>query len=181
MNRLKNNAIQEGIFFLLIGGTLLGYSLESYGKSFNKDWSQSPYLFPILVAGAFMLLSVSLLANGMRQVQAEAARLVSLAPQDGPTALLKKKGGAWLPVVIVLGMSLLYYASMAVLQFPYITFGILAWSFTISTFEIVTFVYLVAMMLYLGVRKLLILIPVPLVTTLFLSIAFRALLHVLLP
>ena len=77
--------------------------------------------------------------------------------------------------------SLIYYLALAVLRIPYITFGILSWSLTISNFEVCTFIFLVAMMLYLGVRRIPVLAAVPLGTTLFLSVAFRAMLHVLLP
>lgn len=38
--------IAEGIYFGGSGILLLSYSLMSYAKSFNKAWSQSPYLFP---------------------------------------------------------------------------------------------------------------------------------------
>ena len=86
-----------------------------------------------------------------------------------------------IPVLVVLGMSLIYYLALAVLRIPYITFGILSWSLTISNFEVCTFIFLVAMMLYLGVRRIPVLAAVPLGTTLFLSVAFRAMLHVLLP
>ena len=48
-----NHSVQEGIFFLLVGAALLGYAVTSYGKAFNKDWNQSPYLFPLMVAAAF--------------------------------------------------------------------------------------------------------------------------------
>ena len=45
-----NHAVQEGILFLLLGGALLWHGLDGYNQAFIKDWSQSPYLFPVLVA-----------------------------------------------------------------------------------------------------------------------------------
>ena len=64
---------------------------------------------------------------------------------------------------------------------PYVTIGIFSLMYTFSTYEVATVVFLAAMMAFMSVRKLPILIFVPLGTTLFLSIAFRTLLHVLLP
>ena len=44
-----------------------------------------------------------------------------------------------------------------------------------------TVVFLIAMMIFMGVRKIPVLVFVPIGTTLFLSLAFRTFLHVLLP
>ncbi|MDD3252887.1 MAG: tripartite tricarboxylate transporter TctB family protein [Lachnospiraceae bacterium] len=180
---LRNHSIQEGILFLLLGGALLVHGLDSNSKAFNQDWSQSPYLFPVLVAVLVGALSISLLYQGMR-AGAKACgsqQAAQSAPASAVSTPDQAQKGQWLPVVIVVGMSLLYYLALGMLKIPYITFGILSWSLTVSNFEIVTFVFLVAMMLYLGVRKILVLAAVPVCTTLFLSVAFRALLHVLLP
>jgi hypothetical protein len=84
-------------------------------------------------------------------------------------------------VLVLLAITLAYYLALALLKIPYITFGILSWSLTISNFEIVTVVFLIAMMLYLGVRKVPVLVLVPICTSLFLSVTFRSMLHVLLP
>lgn len=169
--RSFNKLIQEGIFFLLLGAGLLWYSLNFYNQSFNKDWSQSPYLFPMLVAVIFGILAVSLLVQGVKKWGNESLE----------AAAEKKNSGRILEVLVILGISLLYYLAMAVLKIPYITFGILSWSFTVSNFEVLTLIFLAAMMLYLGVRKIAVLVIVPVGATLFLSIVFRALLHVLLP
>ena len=61
---LQNHALQEGIFFLLMGGALLFYGLDSHSKSFNKDWTQSAYLFPVIVALLLGALAVMLLVQG---------------------------------------------------------------------------------------------------------------------
>lgn len=166
-----NHGIQEGILFLLLGGALLWYSLDAQSSSFNKDWSQSPYLFPALVAVLVGVLSLSLLYQGVSAMGKAAA------PQSAGAVPAKQT----IPVLVVLAMSLLYYLSLAVLKIPYITFGILSWSLTVSNFEVCTLLFLVVLMLYLGVRKAAVLAAVPLCTTLFLSVAFRAMLHVLLP
>ena len=75
----------------------------------------------------------------------------------------------------------IYYLALAELKIPYITIGIFSFLYTFSTFEVATIVFLAVMMAFMGVRRLRILLLVPLGTTLFLSIAFRAMLHVLLP
>lgn len=165
-----NHSLQEGILFMLLGGALGYYSIESYGKSFNKDWSQSPYLFPILVAVLFCALAVSLLVQGIRQRDLEIAKTTN-----------KNEGKQWLRVLTIMAISLGYYFAMMLLKIPYITFGVLSWSFTIANFEVVSLIFLVVMMFYLGVRKPIVLILVPAGTILFLSIIFRAMLHVLLP
>lgn len=185
-----NHAVQEGILFLLLGGALLWHGLDGYNRAFIKDWSQSPYLFPVLVAVLMGALSFSLLYQGMKAMQgggatAGAGRRMSDDAQAIAGAGGEKKADSpakqTIPVLVVLGMSLIYYLALAVLRIPYITFGILSWSLTISNFEVCTFIFLVAMMLYLGVRRIPVLAAVPLGTTLFLSVAFRAMLHVLLP
>ena len=59
--------------------------------------------------------------------------------------------------------------------------GKTSFAYTFSTFEVVTVVFLIAMMVFMGVRKIPVLVFVPIGTTLFLSLAFRTFLHVLLP
>lgn len=197
-----NHGVQEGMFFLLLGGALLWHGLENHSKAFIKDWSQSPYLFPVLVAVLLGVLAVSLLYQGMwaeggAQSAVTAPGPVAAGapgpaagtpdPAAGTPAPAASAPGIARPcrqpvqVLAVLGMSLVYYLALAMLKIPYITFGILSWSLTVSNFEVCTLVFLAVMMLYLGVRRVRILIAVPIGTTLFLSVAFRSMLHVLLP
>ena len=58
MKNKVSSLIAEGILFCGSGILLLSYSLMSYAKSFNKAWSQSPYLFPALVGAALIGLSL---------------------------------------------------------------------------------------------------------------------------
>ena len=81
----------------------------------------------------------------------------------------------------MLVLCVIYYAVLMYLKMPYITVGIFTFFLTFSTFEVATWLFLIVMMMYMGVRKPVILIPVPLGVTLFLSIAFRTMLNVLLP
>lgn len=160
-----NHAVQEGVFFLLLGGSLLFYSLDSYSKSFNKDWTQSPSLFPVVVSVLMGLLAIIVLAGGIREKNAQAAAAKGNTKQ----------------VLIILGMSLLYYLALAVIKMPYLAVTAFSLTFTLSTFEVATCVFLLVLMLYLGVRSKPVLIAVPVGSTVFLSIMFRTLLRVLLP
>ena len=91
---------------------------------------------------------------------------------------MKKKKKLKLPKILI---CVLYYAALAFIKVPYVTIGILSFAYTFSTFEVVTIVFLIAMMTFMGVRKIPVLVFVPIGTTLFLSLAFRTFLHVLLP
>ena len=159
-----NNALQEGIFFLLLGGWLLYYSLDAYGKSYIKDWAQSPSLFPVIVSGLLLLFGVILLYQG---AQARAAA--------------EKKGGHTLRVLILLAMSFAYYFALSAVKLPYMALTVGSLSFALSTFEVTTVLFLAAMMAFLGVRSKPMLVFVPIGTSLFLSVMFRTLLRVLLP
>lgn len=162
--RFLNHALQEGIFFLLISGALLWYSLESYSSSFNKDWSQSPSLFPVVISLLLGVLSVILLVQGVREKAAD-----------------RPSGGRLVQTLIVIGISLLYYLALSVIKMPYLAISVSSLVLNLSTFEVATIVFLLGLMLYLGVRSLPVLVAVPLGTTVFLSVMFRTLLHVLLP
>lgn len=160
-----NNAMQEGLFFLLLSGWLLWYSLDAYGKSYIKDWAQSPSLFPVLVSGLLALFGVIILRQGLASRDASAG----------------KKGGNTLQVLIILGMALAYYLALAVIKLPYMAVTAAGMTFALSTFEVVTVVYLIVMMYYLGVRNKTVLVCVPICSSVFLSVIFRTMLRVLLP
>lgn len=170
-----HSLIIEGIVFCGSGLGLLSYSLSSYGKAFNKSWAQSPYLFPLIVSFGLIVLSIWLIGEGLR-----ASKKTGTAP-DQAAQIAVPPSDKIRSVVVVLVICVLYYAALAFLKIPYITVGVLSFQYTFSTFEVVTLVFLGAMMGYMGVRKPAVLLLVPVGTTLFLSIAFRALLHVLLP
>jgi len=142
----------------------LWYSVDAYGKSYIKDWAQSPSLFPLIVAVLLALLGAVILMQGLRKT----------APSVG-------KGGRAREVLILLGMSLAYYLALSVIRLPYLAVTLGTLSFAFSTFELATVVFLAAMMFYLGVRSRPVLIALPLGMTAFLSVMFRTLLHVLLP
>ena len=162
---LQKHALQEGVLFLLLGGALLGYGLDSHSRSFNKDWTQSAYLFPVIVALLLGVLAVLLLVQGVRQAGAQQ----------------RAAGGEGRRVLAVLGLTLAYYVALAVIRLPYLAVTVASLTLTLSAFEVATLVFLLVLMLYLGVRSAKVLLSVPLATTVFLSVMFRTLLHVLLP
>ena len=162
---LQNHALQEGMLFLLLGGALLHYGLDSHSNSFNKDWTQSAYLFPVIVALLLCALAVMLLVQCVRQVNEQR----------------RAAGGESRRVLAVLALTLLYYVALAVVRLPYLAVTVFSLTLTLSTFEVATFVFLLVMMLYLGVKNRKVLAIAPLATTAFLSVMFRTLLRVLLP
>lgn len=175
MKNKIHSLIVEGIVFCGSGLVLLSYSLSSYAKGFNKSWAQSPYLFPLIVALAMIGLSLWIVGEGVTAMKKEAA-----VPNDRKVSKAEKtETRRW--VVIALILCVLYYAALAFINVPYVTIGILSFAYTFSTFEVVTIVFLIAMMIFMGVRKIPVLVFVPIGTTLFLSLAFRTFLHVLLP
>ena len=175
MKNKIHSLIVEGIVFCGSGLVLLSYSLSSYAKGFNKSWAQSPDLFPLIVAIAMIGLSLWIVGEGVTAMKKEAA-----VPNDRKVSKAEKtEKRRW--VVIALILCVLYYAALAFVNVPYVTIGILSFAYTFSTFEVVTIVFLIAMMIFMGVRKIPVLVFVPIGTTLFLSLAFRTFLHVLLP
>lgn len=206
MKNKIHSLIVEGVLFCGSGLGLLSYSLLSYEKSFNKNWAQSPYLFPLLVGLAMTGLSIWLIGEGVQASGKEAAyadgrRAAGAgntesgnteagntesenAEETNTEAANTRKEifvGQISGVMVALVLCGIYYLLLANLRIPYVTIGIFSFMYTFSTFEVATVVFLAAMMAFMGVRRLPVLFLVPLGTTLFLSIAFRTLLHVLLP
>ena len=60
-----NQAMQEGLLLLLLGGWLLWYSIDAYQHSYIKDWLQSPSLFPVIVSCVLGLLGVIVFSQGL--------------------------------------------------------------------------------------------------------------------
>ena len=173
MKNKVSSLIAEGILFCGSGILLLSYSLISYAKAFNKAWSQSPYLFPALVGAALIGLSIWIMGQGVLAMK-----------RAGNGITLKEKTDSKGKMARVLGVLVLcgiYYLVLGEVSIPRVTIGILSFSITISIFEVATVIFLIAMMWFMKVRKVAVLVLVPIWTSLFLSIAFRTCLHVMLP
>lgn len=163
-----NHAVQEGILFLMVSGGLMGYSLDAYSKSYNKDWTQSPSLFPMVIAVLLGILAIVLLAQGLRS-------------GTDATAEKGKKGKQGFRAALLLFLVLAYYAALALIDLPYLGVTVMGLTFSVSIFEIATAAFLLAAMAVLGVRSRAMLAGAPLVTAAALSVMFRTLLRVLLP
>jgi hypothetical protein len=66
---LKNKHIQDSCFVFLCGAALLWYSLAEHYGGPAVEWKMSPSLFPSLVSVFLLLLSVSLLFEGLREIK----------------------------------------------------------------------------------------------------------------
>ena len=173
MKNKVSSLIAEGILFCGSGILLLSYSLISYAKAFNKSWSQSPYLFPVLVGAALIGLSIWIMGQGVLAMKRVGNGFSLKEKKDS-----KGKMSRVLGVLVLCG---LYYLVLGEVSIPRVTIGILSFSITISIFEVATVIFLIAMMWFMKVRKVAVLVLVPIGTSLFLSIAFRTCLHVMLP
>lgn len=173
MKNKVSSLIAEGILFCGSGILLLSYSLISYAKAFNKSWSQSPYLFPALVGVLLIGLSIWIMGQGVLAMKRAGNGTTPAKAADS-----KGKAARVLGALILCG---LYYLALAEVSIPRVTIGILSFSITISIFEVATVVFLIAMMWFMKVRKVAVLVLVPIGTSLFLSVAFRTCLHVMLP
>ena len=173
MKNKVSSLIAEGILFCGSGILLLSYSLISYAKAFNKSWSQSPYLFPVLVGAALIGLSIWIMGQGVLAMKRVGNGITLKEKTDS-----KGKMARVLGVLVLCG---LYYPVLGEVSIPRVTIGILSFSITISIFEVATVIFLIAMMWFMKVRKVAVLVLVPIGTSLFLSIAFRTCLHVMLP
>ena len=173
MKNKVSSLIAEGILFCGSGILLLSYSLISYAKAFNKAWSQSPYLFPALVGAALIGLSIWIMGQGVLAMKRAGNGITLKEKTDS-----KGKMARVLGVLVLCG---LYYLVLGEVSIPRVTIGILSFSITISIFEVATVIFLIAMMWFMKVRKVAVLVLVPIGTSLFLSIAFRTCLHVMLP
>ena len=173
MKNKVSSLIAEGILFCGSGILLLSYSLISYAKAFNKSWSQSPYLFPVLVGAALIGLSIWIMGQGVLAMKRVGNGITLKEKTDS-----KGKMARVLGVLVLCG---LYYLVRGEVSIPRVTIGILSFSITISIFEVATVIFLIAMMWFMKVRKVAVLVLVPIGTSLFLSIAFRTCLHVMLP
>ena len=177
MKNKVSSLIAEGILFCGSGILLLSYSLISYAlysiyaKAFNKSWSQSPYLFPALVGAALIGLSIWIMGQGVLAMKRAGNGITLKEKTDS-----KGKMARVLGVLVLCGLYLVLEVSI-----PRVTIGILSFSITISIFEVATVIFLIAMMWFMKVRKVAVLVLVPIGTSLFLSIAFRTCLHVMLP
>jgi len=125
-NLLHTASFQDSIFVGLCSAALLIYSLyHHYFDRNTSDWKTSPYLFPVLISVFGLLLTVSLIADGLKEMR-------SGEVEKKDTGSKKNLVG----VLVLIAASLAYYFLLPILHFiP------------------ATIIFLVALFLYLGERK----------------------------
>ncbi len=148
---IYNRNIQDAILFFILAAALMIYSLVNNYSTANMEWKTSPYLFPVLIAVFIGALSYSLLADGIRQMKA--------GEED-----VKKTAAKWNGVLFTIAASIIYYGIMRIV-----------------TFVPATILFLVAMLVYLGERRIWLVGLVSVISSLAIYVIFGMLLNVMLP
>lgn len=146
--RIRNRrALLEGLCFLTLALALLWHALHSHAHGIPVGWELSPSLFPLLIAGFLLVLSLALIREGFHS-----------SAQEDQTAF------NWRPVLVTVLAALAYFLLMPRLGFV-----------------LATACFLAGMMVYLGERRPLLLILLPLCFSAGVYLLFARLLHVMLP
>ena len=146
---LNTRSLLEGALFLALALGLLVYALHSHFSGIPVAWTLSPSLFPLLIGGLLLVLSISLLYQGFRGRAED-------APDPPPVS--------WGRAAVTMGAALACFLLMPLAGFVLATAG-----------------FLLFMFLYLGERRPVLLILLPLGFSSALYLLFGKLLHVLLP
>lgn len=64
---IKNKTVREGALFFVCAAALLVYSFRRHYAGISVEWKLSPYLFPILTGVLLLILSVCLIAQGVKE------------------------------------------------------------------------------------------------------------------
>ena len=107
---LKNKNIQDSCVIFLCGAGLLCYALYSHYNGPRVEWKMSPSLFPVIVSAFLMLLSVSLLFDGLYQIREEKK---SASGGSGGAAQKAK----FKPVLVTIALSIAYFVVMRYITF----------------------------------------------------------------
>lgn len=148
---IYNKNIQDAVLFTILAVALLIYALVNHYSAGNIEWKMSPYLFPVLIAVFIAALALSLVADGIRQLKTGEADE-------------KKTAVKWKGVLFTIAASVVYYGIMRIV-----------------TFVPATILFLVAMLYYLGERRLWLIGLVSVISSLSIYVIFGLLLNVMLP
>ena len=153
-NLLHTASFQDSIFVGLCSVVLLIYSLYHHNFDNNtSDWKTSPYLFPVLISVFGLLLTVSLIMDGLQEMRSGEEK--------------KKDTGSkrnLVGVLVLIAASLAYYFLLPILHFI-----------------AATIIFLAALFIYLGERKWWKIALLAVVTTLAIYALFGMGLNVRLP
>lgn len=115
---LRSPSFQDSIFVGVCSAGLLAYSLyHHYFDRNTSEWKTSPYLFPTLIAVFGLLLTVSLITDGLRECRAGGEE--------------KKAGGRknFVGVLVLIAAALAYYFLLPLIHFIPATLLFLAFLF----------------------------------------------------
>ena len=123
---LHTASFQDSIFVGLCSAVLLAYSLyHHYFDRNTSEWKTSPYLFPTLISVFGLLLTFSLIMDGLQELRAGEVK-------KKDTGSKKNLVG----VLVLIGASVAYYILLPILHFiP------------------ATIIFLTGLFIYLGERK----------------------------
>lgn len=122
---LHQPSFQDAVFVGLCSVGLLAYSLyHHYFDNNTSEWKMSPYLFPTLISVFGLLLTLSLVADGLNEMR---------SPEQREESSSKKN---LIGVLVLVAAALIYYILMPIL-----------------TFIPSTVLFLAALFIYLGERK----------------------------
>lgn len=122
---LHQPSCQDAVFVGLCSVGLLAYSLyHHYFDNNTSEWKMSPYLFPTLISVFGLLLTLSLVADGLNEIR---------SPEQQEESSSKKN---LIGVLVLVAAALIYYILMPIL-----------------TFIPSTVLFLAALFIYLGERK----------------------------
>lgn len=150
-NYLSNRNIQDAFLFFIFATALMVYSLVNHYSTTKLEWKLSPYLFPVLIAVFIGALSFSLLTDGLRQIK------------SGEKSQ-KKAAINWKGVLFTIGISIVYFSTIKFIKFVPSTI-----------------LFLVALFLHLGERRIWLIALISVVCSFSLYIIFGVMLHVMLP
>lgn len=147
----SNKNVKEAILFFLLAVALLIYSLVNHYGSTSLKWNMSPYLFPTLISIFIGMLSISLAFEGIKEIKAN--------KKNVPKANI-----LWKNVLFTIVASIIYFILMDIISFiP------------------ATILFLVSMLLYLGERRIWLIVLISVGVTTIIYVLFGVLLHVMLP
>lgn len=141
------HTLLEGMLFLALSIALGWHALHSHYGGARIGWELSPYLFPLLIAVLLLLLSLVLVAEGLRG-----------------EGVGKPDKARWGVMLVTVAAAVAYFLLMPALGFV-----------------LSTTLFLLGMFLFLGERRPLVLILVPLLFASAIYLSFGKLLYVMLP
>lgn len=148
---LSNRNIKDSLFFSMLSIAMVIYSLKNHYSVAGLEWKMSPYLFPFLISIFIGILAITLFIEGLKEDKS----------LDEDTKETEVK---WKDVISTIIISVIYYIVLRKIGFI-----------------ISTILFLMALFIYLGEKRIWLISLISIVSTLAIYIIFGVLLHVMLP